>query len=61
MPNQPAAGLKTIHIRIEEELKNDLVETVEKLNRKYPAANYSQASIIRSGLESELKKLKKLL
>lgn len=59
MPNQPKEGLKTLHIRIEPELKDRLVALVELLQAKEPAGQWSQASIIRAGLEREIERLGK--
>lgn len=61
MPNQPREGLKVIHIMIEPELKERLTNMVKRLNKNDPAAMYSQSSIIRAGIELELKRLEKKL
>jgi hypothetical protein len=62
MPNKPKEGLQTIHIRIEPELKDRLLDVIDRYNIGLPKEDHiTQADIIREGMEREIKRIKRKL
>lgn len=59
MPNQPAAGLATIYLRLPQEIKDAIQVEVDRLNADNPGASYSMSSWIRAAIDAKLKPAKK--
>ncbi len=61
MPNQPAPDTTSILIRLPKNLKSRLADVTKKLNKKYPDANYSAASIAKNAIMTRVEELEKEL
>ena len=60
MPNQPAPGTTYIHLRVTEDLKQAILDAVDRINTTTPAAaNATMSSWIKMAIENELKRSKK--
>lgn len=61
MPNQYAPDSTSLLLRLPVDLKERLTDVVDELNNKYPGANYSVSSVIRSAIERTIKEYEKEL
>lgn len=57
MPNQYAKGTVSILVRLPEEWKDRLQYVTERMNIKYPGANFSSTSIARQCILEKIEQL----